>query len=222
MCVRCSALSCILHFCEPWCCPTFVVSCTPANESKLLYDIEMSRRRKAGHDLAEDADLGDHDDGWLASVQRELLKQCDEYETMLKEQELKDREASPYKHINDFDKIKFHYGSPLEENNIERLSFWPRHKGRFFLLYYPACVTVVKSYSAMKMERTNSAAGHINSRFRSCQKAETLDTMVLAQEWMKELSSRADVPRGLVDLQAWRVVVGDDGGGEWWGCDADV
>ena len=67
------------------------------------------------------------------------------------------------------------------------------------------------------MERTNSAAGHINSRFRSCQKAETLDTMVLAQEWMKELSSRADAPRGLVDLQAWRVVVGDDGGGEWWG-----
>ena len=67
------------------------------------------------------------------------------------------------------------------------------------------------------MERTNSAVGHINSRFRSCQKAETLDTMVLAQEWMKELSSRADAPRGLVDLQAWRVVVGDDGGGEWWG-----
>ena len=60
--------------------------------------------------------------------------------------------------------IKFYYGSPLEENNIERLSFWPRHKGHFFLLYYPACVTVVKSYSAMKMERTNSAAGHINGR----------------------------------------------------------
>ena len=74
-------------------------------------------------------------------------------------------------------------------------------------------MTVIKSYSAMKvgMERTNSAAGHINSRFRSCQKAETLDTMVLAQEWMKELSSRADAPRGLVDLRAWRVVVGDRG-----------
>jgi hypothetical protein len=38
------------------------------SESKLLYDIEMSRRRKAGHDLAEDADLGDHDTtaGWRA------------------------------------------------------------------------------------------------------------------------------------------------------------
>ena len=93
----------------------------------------MSRRRKASLDLAEDADLGDHGDGWLASVQREVLKQCDEYETLLKEQELKDREASPYKNTVDFDKIKFYYGSPLEENSIERLSFWPRHKGSVFL-----------------------------------------------------------------------------------------
>jgi hypothetical protein len=42
------------------------------------------------------------------------------------------------------------------------------------------------------------------------------DTIVLAQEWTPELSSRADAPHGLVDLQAWRVVCGDDGGGESW------
>ena len=48
-------------------------------------------------------------------MQHEFFKQCDEYETLLKEQELKDREASPYKITVDFDKIKFYYGSP--ENN---------------------------------------------------------------------------------------------------------
>ena len=38
-----------------------------------------------------------------------------------------------------------------------------------------------------------------------------------------ELTSRVDAPRGLVDLYAWRVVVGADGDDEddWWRCDAD-
>ena len=42
------------------------------------------------------------------------------------------------------------------------------------------------------------------------------DTIVLAQEWTPELSSRPAAPHGLVDLQAWHVVCGDDGGGESW------
>ena len=71
--------------------------------------------------------------------------------------------------------------------------------------------------------RAESAAGHINCRFRSNQKAETLSTMTLGLEWLKELISRVpDVPNGLIDLQAWRVVVGAEEESEWWACDADV
>ena len=45
----------------------------------------------------------DHDDGRLASAQREVLKQCAEFEKMLKEQEFKDRKmASPYQTPVDF------------------------------------------------------------------------------------------------------------------------
>ena len=66
------------------------------------------------------------------------------------------------------------------------------------------CVTVVKSYSAMKMDRTNSAPGHITSSFPPGLRSWT------------ELSSRPAAPHGLVDLQAWHVVCGDDGGGESW------
>ena len=43
------------------------------------------------------------DDGRLASAQREVLKQCAEFEKMLKEQEFKDRKmASPYQTPVDF------------------------------------------------------------------------------------------------------------------------
>ena len=129
-------------------------------ESKLLYDMEMDRRRKAG--IAAEVAVTATDDGdaaWLASVQAEFLRQCDELdEKLMKEQELADLRKA--ENPADFDTVKFYYGSPLEEDNMARLGFWPRYKDRLFLFFYPASVTFIKSYTAMKMERTNSAADY--------------------------------------------------------------
>ena len=83
--------------------------------------------------------------------------------------------------------------------------------------------TVVTPAGVIKFQQVSSAAGIISARFRACQKTEKLSTLVLVMDWTTELTSRVNAPRGLVDLYAWRVVVGADGDDEddWWRCDAD-
>ena len=62
----------------------------------------------------------------------------------------------------------------------------------------------------MKLERVNSAAGHINSRLRSGMKHKTQSSFVLAQEWLKETMKVVGAPRDLIDLAAWRISLGGD------------
>jgi hypothetical protein len=192
------------------------------SESKLLYEMEMERRRQLGRAVpSEDSGAIGHgaDYDWTTRVQHEFLKQCDMYERMLTEQKVADEAAA----AASGKAVSYHYGDPLEEDNFKRICFWPRHRPQLFLLYFPASTTVVTPAGVVKSERVNSAAGIINARFRACQKTETLSTLVLVKEWMTELTSRVDAPRGLVDLYAWRVVVGADGDdeGDLWHCDAD-
>ena len=161
----------------------------------------MTRRCAAGHDVPDALGEGDIENGaWLSSVQAEFIKQCADYEREL--DMVKGRDLAMGKST---------YGDPLDADNIKALGFWAAHRHKYNLLYFPAVITLIKPATGMQIERVSSVAGRISSRFRSCMKAETLSNLLLAHEWLKEVTNKLDdSPRGLVDLHAWRVVVGID------------
>ena len=74
------------------------------------------------------------------------------------------------------------------------------------------------------MERNNLARQATELPFPlKPQKAETLGTITLGLERLNELISRVpDVPNGLINLQAWRVVIVAENESKWGACDADV